>query len=246
MNAALHWIETHPVVFGLIVWPLFTAIVTSIFSKPSDEFAAKYPRLAALRRIPSDAGINLPKLMGNVLVMLTGGRAAPVAVDDRPTPKEEFPPEDATKKEGRGVPPLPVIFMLLAFSMLGCGPAKSADGVAVNPARETARAIVLLVTEGARSADELCAASGAAAKDAKTLKVCADAYSVARPALLSAAAHIDTWEGIEKKDVACAVGSAVRALDGAVQAMVAAGVKVPALISDAIKLGAAFAGGSCS
>lgn len=160
---------------------------------------------------------------------------------------DAFPKEETTKKEGRSLPPtLPVIFMLLAFSMLGCGPAKSADGVAVNPARETARAIVLLVTEGARSADELCAAAGAAAKDAKTLKVCADAYSVARPALLSAAAHIDTWEGIEKKDVACAVGSAVRALDGAVQAMVAAGVKVPALISDAIKLGAAFAGGSCS
>lgn len=239
MNAVLLWIETHPVIFGFIVWPLFTALVTSIFAKPSDEFAAKYPRLAALRRIPSDAGINLPKLLGNVFVMLTGKVPAAQA--------SAFPEEQPTKKDGKSLPPpLPVILMLLAFSMLGCGPAKSADGVAVNPARETARAIVLLVTEGARSADELCAAAGAAAKDAKTLKVCADAYSVARPALLSAAAHIDTWEGIEKKDVACAVGSAVRALDGAVQAMVAAGVKVPALISDAIKLGAAFAGGSCS
>ena len=104
MHNVFEWIEDHPVVFGLIIWPILTALITSIFSKPSDAFAAKYPRLAALRRIPSDAGINLPKLLGNVLVMLTGGKAASAPA---------FPDEEPTKKEGKSLPPTHAIVFLV-------------------------------------------------------------------------------------------------------------------------------------
>ncbi len=148
--------------------------------------------------------------------------------------------------------PLPIILFLVLASLFAgsatasCAPAAaSPNGAVTNPARETARAIVMLVAEGARSADELCAIAGKASANEKMLEVCAKAYGVARPAIMSAANQVDVWDAIDHKDIACAIGSAVRALDGALQAMVAAGVKVPLLISDAVKLGAAFAGGSC-
>lgn len=99
MHAVAIWIETHPTIFALVVWPLLTALLTSLFAKPSDAFAAKYPRLAAIRRIPSDAGINLPKLLGNVLVAITGKRA----VEELPP---AFPDEQPTKKEGKSLPPV--------------------------------------------------------------------------------------------------------------------------------------------
>ena len=99
MTAVVNWIETHPTIFALVVWPVLTAILTSLFAKPSDAFAAKYPRLAALRRIPSDAGINLPKLLGNLLVALVGKRAPESA-------PALFPDEGPTKKEGKSLPPV--------------------------------------------------------------------------------------------------------------------------------------------
>lgn len=95
----LKWIQDNPALatflFASIIWPLTTAILTAFFSKPSPEFEQRWPRLAALRRIPSDAGVNLPKLLANVGQLITGriAKAAPVVPIDvsPPTPRNDKP-----------------------------------------------------------------------------------------------------------------------------------------------------------
>ena len=159
MNAVTSWIETHPTIFALIVWPILTAILTSVFAKPSDAFAAKYPRLAAIRRIPSDAGINLPKLFGNVLTAITG--KAPPSVDVKPV----FPDEQPTKKEGRSIPPLPVLFFMLALALVATG----CNGAKAPTARDSSRAAIELLATALPLANELCSKS----TDLSTLEACA-------------------------------------------------------------------------
>lgn len=213
------------------------------------KFQLPLPTAIVLVAIIAVAGIFVFFGKGDQLHDLAMGvlAIAAVFVPSIVRPKTDEEKKADKNKPTSSPPPLPLLALALVAFLLGaCTPAASADSVSHNPARETARAIVMLVAEGARSADELCASAGTAAKDATLLATCAKAYAVARPALLSAAAHIDTWEGIERKDVACAIGSAVRAVDGMVQALVAAGVKIPSLIVDAVKLGGVFAGGSCS
>lgn len=55
-----------------LFWVVLTAIVTTAARKPSPEFCLKYPRVAAFRRMLSDAGLNLPNLMKNLFILVTG------------------------------------------------------------------------------------------------------------------------------------------------------------------------------
>jgi hypothetical protein len=61
-----HWIAIN------IAWVILTGLLTVVFKKPSDAFAQKWPRIAAIRRIPSDAGLNVPNLMKNLFILVAG------------------------------------------------------------------------------------------------------------------------------------------------------------------------------
>lgn len=73
----IDWIRTHQAIFALLIWPVLSGMVTTLFRKPTPEFSQKYPRLAALRRIPSDAGVNVPKLLENLLTLVLGKKSSP-------------------------------------------------------------------------------------------------------------------------------------------------------------------------
>src|SRR5574338_298624 len=85
------------------------------------------------------------------------------------------------------VPPLPVLLLLV----VGCGPAQPG---AQSPARDYARAAILLVSEGVKVADQVCADVALAKKDFTVAKTCADAYETARSSLLAAQTFVDAWE----------------------------------------------------
>lgn len=126
--------------------------------------------------------------------------------------------------------------LVIAFAS-GCG------GEAKSPARDTARAAVLLVAEGVRVADKACATFGE--NDDSILKTCVDAYGTARSSLIAAEAAVDAWDAGDRKDFTCALAASVRGLSAIANAATSAGAKLPLIVTDALTLGAAFAGGAC-
>jgi hypothetical protein len=170
-----------------------------------------------------------------IIEALRGGRelGSPKA-DEAPT-KPRLPPDPPSGAGGLGV----LALALLTITLQACA------GGAKEPARDTARAAVVLVAEGVRVADETCAQVGAQQKNAALLKTCADAYDTTRASLLAAESAVDAWDAGEKKDLACALAASVRGLAQIANAVTHAGAELPLLVTDAMTLGAAFASGSC-
>lgn len=96
----LAWVRNNPVFFTLVVWPIITGIVTSIFRKPTaEEYAQMSPRWAAFRRFIAAIGLDIPKTLETVRLFLTNsppppprGPAAGPYRDGSPPPAE--PPAD--------------------------------------------------------------------------------------------------------------------------------------------------------
>jgi hypothetical protein len=114
-----------------------------------------------------------------------------------------------------------------------------------NVARETARSVVLTVAEAAKVADSTCArlALSTFALDeskrerAKALAVtCADAYDVARPAIIAAAEGVDAWDSGSRKGVVCGLAKASPALLSMAGAIRAAGGKLPLVVEDGLRM----------
>lgn len=153
-----------------------------------------------------------------------------------PAPAPEVKPDEApTKKDGKTIPPLPVLLVLLVVAMLsGCNGAKAPT------ARDSSRAAVELLATALPLANELCSKSN----DRAVLERCAKAYDVGRPSLIAAAQVIDAWAGASENDRACVLSSSLKALASIVDAMKAGGLAVPDLVRDGLSFAGALVG-SC-
>lgn len=132
------------------------------------------------------------------------------------------------------------VFAALVSALLqSCSPAQAKAAP-----RETARAVVLTVAEAVRTADALCATVAIRIgteqdkrETARKLAVaCADAYDVARPAVLAAATAVDAWDAGDHRGVVCGLATAGKALGSIVDAVRAAGATVPPLVEDGLRL----------
>lgn len=132
-----------------------------------------------------------------------------------------------------------------AAALQSCTPAQAKAAP-----RETARAVVLTTAEAIRVADTLCATValriGTTDREAgrKLAVSCADAYDVARPAVLAAATAVDAWDAGDRKGVVCGLATAGKALGSIADAVKAAGATIPPLVEDGLRLVGAL--GVCS
>jgi len=170
---------------------------------------------------------------GDVIIGFLGGSLVPMLRSSSSSRDDNDKPPPASP------PALPVL--ALALLLAGCAGAQGPG--AANPARDTARASVLLVAEGAKVADAICGQAAISAHALELAKTCADAYDVTRDALLAAQSSVDTWEAGGNRDFVCALGHGVRALAAMSGALTKAGVPIPAAVADALSLGAGLAGG---
>lgn len=70
----LRWIEDNPVLFATVIWPLVTGIVTAVFRpRTPEEYAAMPPRVAAVIRFICAIGLDVPKALETIRLLLTGG-----------------------------------------------------------------------------------------------------------------------------------------------------------------------------
>jgi len=122
------------------------------------------------------------------------------------------------------------------FLLIACG---STPATASTP-RDQARAAILTIAEGVKTGDAVCAEAALALKKADLAKGCADAYDDARSALLAAEAGVDAWDNGARGEVACASSKALAAVVDIENLLAANGVEVPAVVTDAVKLGQVF------
>ncbi len=77
MHSALIWIQANPVLFSVVLWPFITAIFTQLFKpRTAAEYAAMNPRVAAVLRGIGALGIDAPKLLESLRLVVTGGLPA--------------------------------------------------------------------------------------------------------------------------------------------------------------------------
>lgn len=130
-----------------------------------------------------------------------------------------------------------ILAFVAAALLQSCTPAQAKAAP-----RETARAVVLTTAEAIRVADTLCATValriGTTDREAgrKLAVSCADAYDVARPAVLAAATAVDAWDAGDHKGVVCGLATAGKALGSIVDAVKAAGATIPPLVEDGVRL----------
>ena len=123
------------------------------------------------------------------------------------------------------------------FLLIACG---SSPATPQTP-RDEARAALLTIAEGVKVADVTCADASKSLQNAKLAKDCADAYDVARAALVMADDGIDAWDDGSAGKVACAGKHALDALVTVENELAALSVHIPAAVVDAVKLGETFA-----
>jgi hypothetical protein len=78
MEDVVNWIEAHPVLFAVVLWPMITALVTW-FTKPKtdDELALMSPRAAAFWRLVRKAGFDSKGVLDALHVLLRRKPPAP-------------------------------------------------------------------------------------------------------------------------------------------------------------------------
>ncbi len=71
----INWLDTHPELCRLLLWPILTAVFTALFKpRTAEEYARLPPRLAAFLRLVSALGIDAPKLVQSLAQIVTGKR----------------------------------------------------------------------------------------------------------------------------------------------------------------------------
>lgn len=125
----------------------------------------------------------------------------------------------------------------------GCGLLQAPSSPAT--ARENVRAAVVVLAEGVRASDEICAARALDRHDLALAERCEDAYKTARLALLSAAEGVDAWGTAEQGDVACATARGAAAAKNLAKAIESGGASVPPILSDGLQLFAVLTNMQC-
>lgn len=130
-----------------------------------------------------------------------------------------------------------ILAALVASALQSCSPAQAKAAP-----RETARAVVLGVAEAVKIADASCATAALTvgvedrAKGRAIATACADAYDVARPAVLAAATAVDAWDAGDHRGVICGLATAGKALGQIAESIRAAGAKLPPVVEDGLRL----------
>jgi hypothetical protein len=128
--------------------------------------------------------------------------------------------------------------LLIPILLCSCASAQQAP-------RETARAVVLTIVEAAKVADSTCAQLALAIvaldrsrrEQAKALAVtCADAYDVARPAIVATAEGVDGWDTGKRQGVVCGLAKAAPALLSMAGAIRSSGGKLPMIVEDGLRV----------
>lgn len=136
---------------------------------------------------------------------------------------------------------VPLVFSALLILLFACG-SPPANAPASDPARETARSVVLVVAEGVHAADAACAAVAITRRSEELANKCAVAYKLARNATLAAGEGIDSWDAASRGAIACAVVKAGSALATMAEIIRGAGANLPPVLTDALALVPVLAG----
>lgn len=131
---------------------------------------------------------------------------------------------------------VPLVFSALLILLFACGTPPANAPTASDPARETARSVVLVVAEAVHAADSACAAVAITRRSPELADRCVVAYKVARAAVLSAGSGIDAWDAASRGAIACSVVAAGRALTAMHAVLREFGGDIPAVITDALAL----------
>ena len=248
MQAVFDYVSAHPYWVSAILYPLVTALVTTIFhARSPEEYASKPARLAALYKLVAAVGVDVEKAVRAVADVAFGpnpaarakGLASLVAALTIDPPKlleALYQLITGTRREDGPKPPSggAIAVVTMAVMLAACRPA--------DVPRDQARATVLTIAKGVQQADIACAEIAFAKADVALAKTCADAYDVARDALLGAESAVDAWDEAHRGDVACAAAKGVASLTSMVSAIQGAGGKVPAVVTDALTLAPALVG----
>jgi len=244
------YVSAHPWITAAVLYPLLTAFISGIFhARSSGEYANKPARIAALYKLVAAVGVDVEKAVRAVADVAFGpnpaarakGLASLVAALTIDPPKlleAIYQLVTGTRREDDdgGTPPLgPIVAVFGLALMVGCSPSPEV-------ARDQARATVLTIARGVHDADMLCAELAYAKKDGKLARTCADAYDVARDALLGAESAVDAWDEAHEGQVGCAAVKAVASLTSMMSAIKGAGGSVPAVVADALTLAPVLTG----
>ncbi len=133
-------------------------------------------------------------------------------------------------------------FATVSLAAWALGTALASCSPSAIPPRELARGAVVAVAEATKTTDALCAslalqyAMQDRAGASELASRCADAYDVARPAIVASAEGVDAWDTGGRQGVVCGLAKAVPALQTMAGAIRAAGGKVPLLVDDSLRL----------
>ncbi len=119
---------------------------------------------------------------------------------------------------------------LVCLVISGCKPSETATSL---------RAAVVLVAEGVKAADEVCANVAQSRKDVDLAIKCAESYDLARPFLLAAEMALDASQ---TNDAACSLSNAVQALFRFQLTLSHVGIPLPAISRDALSFAAGLSG----
>lgn len=133
-----------------------------------------------------------------------------------------------------GLMAIVILLWLLALATSKCG---------TMAPRENARAAVLVLAEAANQADEACAKIARERADLVLARYCEDAYTDSRAMLVGAAEGVDAWsDATKRRNAACAVGKATRALEAWGIVLEKRKVPIPPVVVDALKIAGALGG----
>jgi hypothetical protein len=89
--ASLAWLAAHPALDTVVVWPLVTAIVNTVF-KDANAYADSHPRLAPLKKLLQKYGVS-PRDTFALIVAAATARGLPPPSTGAPMPDSIAPPK---------------------------------------------------------------------------------------------------------------------------------------------------------
>lgn len=239
----------HPKAIAALGYVVTGLLVAIFHARSSEEYSSRPPRVAALFKLLASIGCDAPKVWRSIVYVVNAGTPAARAtallgilagftIDPAKALEALYQIITGTRREDPQPPASggPGLLVFLTFAVFGaCAPAPATP-------RDEARSTVLLLSSGVATAVGVCAELSLSHDDLALAQTCANAYDVARPALLGAEKAIDGWDSGAAGDVACAAVRAADALGSMLAAIRAAGGAAPPAAEDALKRAPTLAG----
>lgn len=140
MHNAMLWVENHPLMFSLIVWSVFTFLVTAAF-RGAERWSQTHPRLAKVLAFLEAMGISAPGLLKVARNAATQKGIAVPATEFPATEPPTNPQTPLSKPPGpngyvslEGLMVLTCVFVL-GYLVIGCPHLPPPDGCAPETTR---------------------------------------------------------------------------------------------------------------